>query len=80
MTDEFETPMPVRKPEPTWMYRSGAFGKTESRCFDHPDDVPPDKGWVDSPARVQKGNAQNPAGAGKATAKSGKAGRKKSAN
>lgn len=47
-----------REPEPTCMYKRGAFGRVESRIFDHPDDVP--EGWYDSPAKVPAEAASKP--------------------
>jgi len=37
---------------PTWMYRRGAFGRTESKLF--PDESLIPDGWVDSPAKLVK--------------------------
>ena len=47
-----------RESLPTWMYRSGPFGRIESHQFPHPDDIPEGAGWVDSPARVKSGNGK----------------------
>lgn len=34
------------------MFKIGPFGREISEIFDHPDDVPSGKGWVDSPAKI----------------------------
>ena len=56
-----------REPQPTWMYKIGAFGRPESRLFDHPDDVPQDQGWVDTPAKLSARPKAEPASAKRQT-------------
>lgn len=60
--DEQEFEMaPVRKSLPTFMYRLGEDGECEKRLFDHPDDIPASRRWVDSPARINDAPVRAPA-------------------
>lgn len=45
-----ETPPPLSPSYdgPVWMYREG-----ETKLFNHPDQVPKNEGWVDSPDNVK---------------------------
>ena len=54
---------PVRKSMPTFMYRLGEDGECEKQLFDHPDDIPAGRRWVDSPARINDAPERPPAAA-----------------
>lgn len=51
---------------PAYFYRTGAFGRPESRIFHSAADVP--EGWVDSPAKLEK-KSKKPAAKAKKKAK-----------
>lgn len=57
---EFEA-APVRKSVPTFMYRLGEDGECEKQLFDHPEDIPAGRMWVDSPARINDAPVRAPA-------------------
>lgn len=45
--EETPSPLPPTPDSPVWMYREG-----EAKIFNHPNDVPKNEGWVDSPSKV----------------------------
>ena len=50
--------MAEREHAPTCMYRAGEDGAVEAQIFDHPDDIPKGKGWVDDPAKIKTKRAK----------------------
>lgn len=46
--EEIPSPLPPSEDNRVWMYREG-----EAKIFNHPNDVPKNEGWVDSPVKVK---------------------------
>ena len=44
----------AREDYPTFAYRMGENGEVIAKKFAHPDDIPENEGWVNSPAKISR--------------------------